>query len=254
LDISWFNNISNNTTPRNYCLGAFNIVEKFASPDEIKKFKKNRIYNLLVEEQKPYHQRSFVKERHFYFNPKISKLSDNTYIEGYWQSEKYFKSIENIIRQEVTLKKPFFNKYKSLIDKTNSIAIHIRKGDYVTDMKTNEAHGVCPLDYYYTAIKKIVESVALPHFFVFSDDITWAKNNLKIKHPVIFVSDKQNKNHEELMLMSMCKHQIIANSAFSWWGAWLNNNPNKIVIAPRKWFNNLSINTKDLIPEPWIKI
>jgi len=238
---------------RSYNLHAFNIIENFASSNEIAKLKKNRFAN-LIEELKPYHRRLFIKEHQFHFNSKILKLSDNTYIEGYWQSEKYFKDIESIIRQEIVLKKPIANKYENLIHKTNSVSIHIRRGDYVTNKRIREAHGACSLNYYYKAIKKITRAITSPHFFIFSDDINWVKENLKTKHPITFISDNNTKDYEELILMSKCKHNIVANSSFSWWGAWLNNNQDKIVIAPQKWFNNASINTKDLIPESWIKI
>jgi hypothetical protein len=257
LDIESGLGVIEGATTRYYGLHSFNITENFASAEEIGKLKKGRIYNLLIEEFKPYHWRSYVKERQFNFNPEILKISDNTYIEGYWQSEKYFNNIESKIRKEITLKVSMADKYRELMDsiaKTDSISIHIRRGDYITDKRSNRVIGNCPLDYYYAAVEKISLSIASPHFFVFSDDIKWAEENLKGQYPLTFVSDSQNNDYEELILMSKCKHQIIANSSFSWWGAWLNNNPSKIVVAPKKWFNNPYINTNDLIPEPWIKI
>ena len=244
-------------TARYYGLRPFNIIENFASPEEIRNLKRGRIYNLLIEERKSYCRRSFIKERQFNFNPKILELPGNVYIEGYWQSEKYFKDIENIIRKEITLKKSIADKYRELmglIDKTNSVSIHIRRGDYITNKRSIEIIGSCSLDYCYGAIEKIFASVTSPYFFIFSDDIEWVKDNLKMQYPLTFISDGQSRDYEELILMGRCKHQIIANSSFSWWGAWLNDNPNKIVIAPRKWFNDISINTNDLIPESWIKI
>lgn len=255
LDLSWYKNVDGGkATSRAYGLGEFNIIaENFASLEEIGRFKKNKIYTIL-EKLNLYHRDSFTKERQFNLNPEVLNLSDNNYIQGHWQSEKYFKDIEDIIRKEFTLKKSVINEYGKLIDETNSVSIHIRRGDYVTDKKTRDFYETCTLNYYHTAIKKIIDNVISPHFFIFSDDMGWVKDNLIVGYPLIFVSNSQSKDYEELALTSRCKHNIIANSSFSWWGAWLNNNPNKIIIAPQKWFKNPSINTEDLIPESWIKI
>ncbi|MCK4744844.1 alpha-1,2-fucosyltransferase, partial [Candidatus Parcubacteria bacterium] len=220
-----------------------------------KEIKKNKISNFL-EKLKPIRLRLVItKEQHSHFDSKILKLIGNIYLDGYWQSEKYFKNIENSIRKEFTLKNDLQLKAKKLLRKiknTESISIHIRRNDYISHKPANQYHGVCHLSYYKKAINVIIKKIDDPHFFVFSDDIDWCKKNLKIKFPTIFVEG--NKDYEDLILMSKCKHNIIANSTFSWWGAWLNNNPNKIVIAPKKWFRKKSINTKDLIPKTWIKI
>jgi len=140
------------------------------------------------------------------------------------------------------------------IKEKNSVSLHIRRGDYLTMQKAIDTIGVCPLDYYDKAIREITRKIKNPTFFIFSDDINWVKENLKTNSPTIFVSGGKLKDYEELILMSKCKHNIIANSSFSWWGAWLNNNPNKIVIAPKKWFKDTSKNTRDLIPESWLKL
>jgi len=185
-------------------------------------------------------------------------LPDHSYLEGYWGSEKYFKDIENIIRKEFTLKdKPdaINQKMISRIKNCDSVSIHIRRGDYIFDEKTNKYHGVCNLDYYLKAIALVAKKVKKPYFFIFSDDIRWAKQNLHLKFPCVYVNHNiGKKDYEDLRLMSNCCHNIIANSSFSWWGAWLNKNKDKIVIAPKKWFTDKSINTKDLIPKQWLKI
>ncbi|MFH0972649.1 MAG: alpha-1,2-fucosyltransferase, partial [Patescibacteria group bacterium] len=185
----------------------------------------------------------------------ILKLKDDIFLDGYWQTEKYFKDIEDIIRSEFTLKTEYSNLNPELIAKIsscNSVSMHIRRGDYITNQNTNEFHGICFLDYYKKAINLIAEKFPNPTIFIFSDDLKWCKENIKIKYPIVFV--KGNKNYEDLIMMSKCSHNIIANSSFSWWGAWLNNNPNKIVIAPQKWLNNPNINYSDIIPSTWIKI
>ncbi|MEI6304723.1 MAG: alpha-1,2-fucosyltransferase [Candidatus Taylorbacteria bacterium] len=178
---------------------------------------------------------------------------------GYWQNEKYFKSIENNIKKEFTLINPLRSAAKkfaieigSLI---NSISIHIRRGDYVSDQKTNKYHGTCGPEYYSKAIKYITSKIGSNiHVFVFSDDIEWVKQNMPLKYPVTYVSSPEIPDYEELILMSQCKHNIIANSTFSWWGAWLNENPDKIVIAPKRWTLKGEKNFKDICPPSWTRI
>ena len=120
---------------------------------------------------------------------------------------------------------------------------------------TNKVHGVCSIEYYIKAITFISQHIVNPNFFIFSDDIEWVKFNLPIIYPHYYISNYTTlKPFEEIKLMSFCRHHIIANSSFSWWGAWLNTNPDKIVIAPQKWFNNPHINIMDLLPESWIKL
>ena len=252
LDLSDFTK----DNPRSYGLGKFNIIENFASDEDINKIKKSGVWK-LVDKLKPYCKRSAIKYKGYDFDQNILKLSGDFYLDGYWQSEKYFQDIEKIIKEEITLKESLPSKYTELIDKiknSDSVSVHIRRGDYLSD-KISKIYAICPIEYYYKAIEKIKESCPNPHFFIFSDDINWVKQNLNIPHPKILVSgDNETKDYEELILMSLCQHNIIANSSFSWWGAWLNQNPSKIVISPDKWFNDKIGNAKDLIPENWIKL
>ena len=141
------------------------------------------------------------------------------------------------------------------ISSSTPVSIHIRRGDYVNDSHTNSVHGTCGLDYYQNAMKLISGRVDKPTFFCFSDDIEWAKNKLHAQYPIIYVDHNGLDNaSEDMRLMSQCKHNIIANSSFSWWGAWLNSNPDKIVIAPTKWFQKEDYDTRDLIPAGWIRL
>ena len=242
--------------PRSYSLGYFNIIENFASDEDINKIKKSGVWK-LVDKLKPYCKRSAIKYKGYDFDQNILKLSGDFYLDGYWQSEKYFQDIEKIIKEEITLKESLPSKYTELIDKiknSDSVSVHIRRGDYLSG-KISKIYAMCPIEYYYKAIEKITGHYPNPHFFIFSDDINWVKQNFNIPYPKIFVSgDNEIKNYEELILMSLCKHNIIANSSFSWWGAWLNKNADKIVISPDKWFNDKIGNAKDLIPKNWIKL
>jgi hypothetical protein len=199
-----------------------------------------------------------VEEQSFAFNGDALKLEGDLYIDGYWQSEKYFKDIRATLLEDfriIHLQDPENASISDKIDLSNAVSLHIRRGDYINNSQTLEKHGVCGLDYYYKAIEYITARVDNPSFFIFSDDSDWAKENLKIDYPVTFISNNDaSKNYEDLRLMSQCKHNIIANSSFSWWGAWLNDSPAKIVIAPRQWFNDKEIDTTDLIPETWISL
>jgi len=228
---------------RNYSLMHFNIVESFATIEEIQAiFAAGRV----------------IRESYFHFDPQILKAPGNIYLDGYWQTEKYFKDIQATIREEFLIKTPseqidLAAAYK--IMGCNSISLHIRRADYVTNPDANKVHGCCSMEYYRRAIIKMASVVNDPHFFIFSDDIKWSQANVTIDYPTTFVSQNgPDKNYEDLRLMSLCKHHIIANSSFSWWGAWLSTNKNKIVIAPNRWFQVTDIDTKDIIPENWFVI
>ncbi len=177
-------------------------------------------------------------------------------VDIYFQNEKYFINIADEIKKEFTLKKPLSDKAQEILDNiknNNSTSLHIRRGDYINNKETNSFHGICGVDYYQKSMNMVKEKIFNPVFFIFSDDIVWAKENF-IGSEFVFVSCPEIEDVEEMILMSKCKHNIIANSSFSWWGAWLNNNPGKIVIAPKRWFNNKKANQNDIVPESWIKI
>ncbi len=235
-----------------YSLKHFNITENIATFKEIKSIKNKKLLQLF------YRHSSQIIEKYFYYDSAILKVIDKVYLDGYWQSEKYFNDISEVIRKDFTVKHQQAGRNKEiaeLIEDSNSVSLHIRRGDYVSNKITNTVHGLCNLDYYNRAIIYIAEKFSNLHFFVFSDDPIWTKKYISVKENITYVDhNKADKNYEDLRLMSQCKHHIIANSSFSWWGAWLNQNPDKIVIAPRKWFNEDSIDTKDLIPESWIRL
>ena len=246
-----------NFTYRTYELDIFNIQGDIASPSEINRFvpaNRNVFYNI----KRKLKLINVITEPHIHFHEDVLSASDNSYLDGYWQSENYFKDIGDIIRSDFTLKPEMTNinqEFAKEISSCDSVSLHIRRGDYVSNPETNKFHGSCPLEYYQKAVVKIANCVKNPHFFIFSDDPDWAKKHLNLEYPIKFITHNgEGKNYEDLRLMSLCKHNIIANSSFSWWGAWLNENPDKIVIAPEKWFNDPSINTDDLIPDGWIRI
>lgn len=201
--------------------------------------------------------KEFVIEPHFNYWSGINDQAGSCYLYGYWQSEKYFANLSEQIRKDFTFKYSIENLNAELlkqINQVNAVSLHVRRGDYVSNPETTATHGLCSLDYYMEAIKYIAERISAPHFFVFSDDIDWVKNSLKIEFPHQYVDHNHGaESYNDMRLMSLCKHHIIANSSFSWWGAWLNQSTSKIVIAPKKWFAH-SADVKDLLPKNWVKL
>ena len=190
---------------------------------------------------------SWIVEKEFHFDPQILEASNNILLDGYWQTEKYF-----VVKYQ---QNPESAKFADRIQNTESISLHVRRSDYVQNALTHRIHGTCDRDYYDRAVSYIGDRISNPHLFIFSDEPEWAKQNLKISHPNTIVDcNDASCNYEDLRLMSSCKHNIIANSSFSWWGAWLNSNPEKIIIAPQKWISVTTRNIKDLIPDSWIKL
>jgi hypothetical protein len=239
----------------------FNINVEIASEDDLSivlGWQKSKMMRRIFRKTqlKPLRQRNYVVEPYFNYWGDINKLKENSYLEGYWQSEKYFIEYAENIRMDFTFKLPFSNENAEIvkqISQVNAVSLHVRRGDYVSNAK-NAFIGVCSLEYYRKAIECIKSQLDMPVFFVFSDDINWVKNNLVLDKTSVFVShNKGSESYNDMRLMSLCKHNIIANSSFSWWGAWLNSNPQKIVIAPKQWFAS-GQDDRDLIPEAWIRV
>ena len=181
-----------------------------------------------------------------------------TFFEGFFQSEKYFKEVEQDLREDFRFKVLPDAQNQQTIEKiqsTNSVSLHIRRGDYVQKKRYQNVYATCSLDYYKRGVELIAEKHENPTLFIFSDDIEWVKENLKLPYESVYVSHNTGaKSFEDMRLMSLCRHNVIANSSFSWWAAWLNNNKEKIVIAPQRWFKDEKIVQTDVIPENWIRI
>ena len=181
----------------------------------------------------------------FYFK----KIENNSFLDGYWQSEKYFNKINHLIREdlkiEANVKNYILNKYSILNE--NTVSLHVRRGDYVN---IQNFHPLQTIDYYKNAYDIINENSI--NVLILSDDINWCKKNIKFNNTLYIENET---NIIDLYIMSLCKHNIIANSSFSWWGAWLNENKNKKIICPINWFGEeTSIYTGDIVPEKWLKI
>lgn len=256
LDATGYDRPQGADTPRFYALDGFTIAARLATPEEALRLKYP--FGAFSKAWRLFHMKILRK---FYINfvPSVLTWHDGVYLDGFWQSEKYFKDFEKEIRADFTLKKPFSPAAKELHAKIShdpfAVALHVRRGDYVTDKVTNEHWGTCSPEYYTEAIGTIAKSMPKPNIYVFSDDMAWCRENITSRFPLSFVSSPNIPNHEEVTIMAACKHNIIANSSYGWWGAWLNQNPDKIVIAPEHWAQKHNSDWyADILPETWIRL
>lgn len=200
------------------------------------------------------------KEASAAFDPKIANISEPAWIEGYFQSERYFKEHSDIIRSELTLQSPPDEEnakwLKEIEAEPHAVSVHVRRGDYVRNPKFAAHHGSCTLDYYTKALAHIEAKIgAKPVLYAFSDDPDWVRTNLQLGLEMKVVGHNgSNRNIEDIRLMSACRHHIIANSSFSWWGAWLNPREDKIVVAPQQWFASAETQNPDIWADDWIRI
>jgi hypothetical protein len=261
LDVSSFES----SGTRQYALAPFNVVESFATDYEVNMLTGKRLAGVSrlifrgMQKLKPYYRRRIFAEPHVRpYDASILKTPKDVYLYGYWQSGKYFAGVEEVIKKEFTLKHRIHESNMKLakqISETESVSVHVRRGDYVSDPGTKSVLGTSDFEYYRASMQMMTERVSNPHFFVFSDDPKWVCGTLDTSGPTTIVSHNVGvRDYEDLYLMSNCKHNILANSTFSWWGAWLNPNPNKIVCAPSQWFRTTDLDARDLVPEEWIKI
>jgi len=249
LDFSFLlqNNITTDSfTARQFELGIFKkLKSRIASKYFIRLIhSKRKVFKIIS----PHYE--VVRDKNI-FNV-INTNLPNLYLDGYFQNPLIFQDIRNILIHEFTF--PELTVLAKEIDlkisaTTNPVAIHIRRGDY-TKAEIQSYHGILPISYYRQSIELIKCKVENPIFYIFSDDPEWCEDNLDFTEAKHIISGS-TQAWEDLYLISRCKHQIIANSSFSWWGAWLNTNLEKIVIAPKKWFNNIEIN---IIPKEWISL
>jgi hypothetical protein len=220
--------VVNVTDHRIYSLDGFNTVVKLYNPPPIG--------------AAPFYESGLP------FDPKMLAVPEPTIVYGYFQTEKYFLHIEDSIRKELSLKNPLSEKAQVLakeIQNCNSVSLHVRRGDY---LQLLAFHGMVDPSYYSAALEVITKQVSNSKVYIFSDDTKWCKENFT--GIIVETGDK----FEDLYLMSLCRHNVIVNSSFSWWAAWLNANPDKIVVAPREWFSSKDLDSRDVVPEKWLKI
>ena len=259
LDVSWFKDHDN----RGYSLGNLAIKADIASKEDIFSLKSYSSYLSIHVAWKaaqrflPYYKRRMVKEQiPGTYDSNILHCPDRAWLNGYWQSEKYFQEIEKIIRKDFTPRQELPQKVRqmsrSIHSNPNSVSIHIRRGDYMTEF--SQYFAACSVDYYKRAVSHISAKINNPHFYIFSDDVKWAKNNLALSADMTYIEpDTEIGAFKDMYLMSQCHHHINANSSFSWWGAWLGEKSDSIVIAPKRWFVDQPY-PKDTIPERWVNL
>jgi hypothetical protein len=270
LDISWYREINNledsgvqnATTVRDYLLNNYQINTPIISNYSLNwikrldiKSKKSSFYRLLKNRFLKHY--SYSKFDSSNYSLEKIKESKNSYLTGYWQNNIIIEKYKKTIKSKFKLNNSISNnleKYITEIGSRNSVAIHFRRGDYLSKPNSSKIHAICSNKYYQDAIIKIHEKTQNTHFFIFSDEIDWVKSNIDLPDNSTFI-EKFGEPYEHLFLMSSCKHQITANSTFSWWAAWLNDYPKKIVITPQQWYYDSILNDTIIrIPNDWIKI
>lgn len=239
---------------RPFDLEVFTIEKNIASPEEIALLKyPHGVFSKLTDQFK----RKVLRQSNVVFNKKVTTLTGDQYLDGYWQSPRYFESIRPTLLADFTLREALSSSGQARqeqIKNTNSVSIHVRRGDYIQNPRVLRENGICSVSYYTGAIALIEETQKEVTYFIFSDDIAWVKENLPLSNAmVVYVEDKTLTAPQELYLMSQCKHNIIANSSFSWWAAWLNQNERKVIVAPTPWFDTVTFD-KNLIPASWTQL
>ena len=230
---------------RNLELKKFGFKINLADNDDIEKLNKKHFF-----------RKTLFKDKKKTFYPEILKIKNSAYLKGYWQSEKYFAHIRDEILQLFEFKNLDFIKNTQILQKiknSNSISVNLRLGDYISNDTYRKIYFLCTKEYYKKALEYICTQVENPVFFVFSDEIEKAAEFLPDGYCYTFVNSANWQ--EDMYFMKNCRHNIIANSSFSWWAAWLNNFPEQIVVSPSRWFTKeAGICDKDIVPSSWVKI
>ena len=263
MDIQWFEETDKQQTKREYGLGIFNLPDPIASKKETQYFTNKPPDNIFGRLKVKYHlsippyKRPIYEEPYFHFDSHFFDGRKSALIIGYWQSEKYFLPIADLIRKTFTLpvNGSENQEWERKICSTNAVSLHVRRGDMIHNPEVARVHGSCDIQYYIKAVELLSKEISHPEFFIFSDDPEWCLQHIQIPFPTHVIQNNQGHDSwQDMQLMRMCRHHIIANSSFSWWGAWLNPMSEKKVIAPARWFNSEDKDLRDLLPSGWIRI
>lgn len=255
LDVSWFEQPRAGTTPRHYELGHLRCVEHFAGSWLRWKFarvEQRRSEGLLLRNH------AYIRQSGRRFDEEaFGTQSKHVYLDGYWQCERYFEDARSTLLIDFALRAPPDPpnaRMLASIGESNAVAVHVRRGDYVSNQSASALHGTCSVEYYKAAVTCVRERIGSPRFFIFSDEPDWVRHNLELADAEYASHNPPDAGHEDLRLMTRCKHFIVANSSFSWWAAWLGQNPEKLVIAPRRWFADPSAEEGDIVPRSWQRL
>jgi hypothetical protein len=247
---------------RHYDLGAFAVQEHFVSRHQawctrwVSSMTFSRAFQRVWLPAREY---KMIRESITSYDESIFKRHAGPIIlQGYWQSYRYFERCADLIRREFQFKPQADARNQAMMaemQNTNSVAVHVRRGDYVSNAFFNKTMGVCSMEYYQAGASHIAQNVKSPRYYVFTDDPDWAKKNFNLPGEVQVVDHNLGKaDYEDLRLMSSCRHLIIANSSFSWWAAWLAGYPHKIVVAPKQWFQSETWADVDRVPAAWVRL
>jgi hypothetical protein len=261
LNRSWFDAPQGNATPRELQLSLLNIKDiRFTDEAFPKKLGKiGRFLQRFV----PTRPLVIYQRNAFDFDPSLFKLKNTStrdlYLSGYWQAFPYIDLIREQLRKEFKTKSVISDSYQDYlrqIHSSESVMIHIRRGDYIHSPAAAQYHGTLPIHYYQTAIQELLAIKPKAHLFIFSDDLVWAKEALGASEQKTYIehSPSADAATQELQLMFACKHHIIANSSLSWWGAWLKQDKSGLVFAPNRWINDQHLDLSNLLPAEWKRI
>jgi Glycosyl transferase family 11 len=260
LDLGWFEHESAGyATPRHYALESFDLPGRRVSfsPDTVSAWERGEATRIGGWRSRRIRTTVIRQEPSTaHVDPRVIDAPDDSLLVGYWQSERYFEDVADVVRADLLapVEPSPDAELADRIRSSESVAVHVRRGDYVLHPQTEAFHGVLPVDYYRAALSLIGGEIARPETFVFSDDPGWVRANLSVEESATVASRVDGDPVRELMLMRLCHHHVVANSSFSWWGAWLCEYPRKIVVAPRDWFRDRAIDTTDLVPSDWRRI
>jgi len=243
--------------PFQYDLAHFAIQAKVASEEELPPAKNRPL--AYAWWRKFGRSPRFVREQGLGYNERIGTIEADCYLHGYFQSQRYFADIAPTLWTDLTFKEAISGENARMgerIQSRPSVSMHIRRGDYITDAKALSAHGSTDLAYYQRALEEVrSRSSQDPVVYLFSNDPDWVRDNIKLDAEMVPVAINDGKTaHEDLRLMSLCDHNIITNSTFSWWGAWLNPSHDKIVTAPAQWFASPKLSNPDITPDNWLRL
>jgi len=254
LDATWYRRRQRNAAFRSYELSHYPIRGNRAAGlaamlCRLQMSRATRLFPALA----PF---AWLREPRIYRYSAPVKPAGDVYALGNWQSYRYFEHMRKVLSVELTPQtalSPASLAMAAVIRATNAVSLHVRRGDYVSIRATNNVHGACGARYYDRAISHVLERVAAPHFFVFSDDPAWVEANIQIPAPCTLVQHNgTDAAFQDLQLMTLCRHHVTANSSFSWWGAWLRSAyPDGIVVCPAQWLVGVSTTGLDIAPHDW---
>ncbi len=266
LDVSWYR--EHDVDQSRYALDCFNLTGRFATMEEIDRTRGRRLtraerWSVAMARRLRFRRYAEALDApgHHHVQPSagydaaLPALPDGTYLDGLWQSERYFAGVEDLLRRQFTPRYPqpaAVADLAALIAGSPSIAVHFRRGDYVSHPGHSARNGALPLDYYHRAIAQVLPREPRATLYIFSDDLDEIERRFQPAAPHRFVrAAPGTADFDQLRLMSLCRHCVIANSTFSWWAAWLNPHPGKIVIGPRRWFADPAWDSGDILPTSW---